>query len=71
MTIWKCFTARYAALFTLWPGSIVAAVPVCAEVLEQTLVYKGVPRAAVPDTPASDAETSADLPEDGDSFDGA
>ena len=44
---------------------------VCAEVLEQTLVYKGVPRAAVPDTPASDAETSADLPEDGDSFDGA
>ena len=42
-----------------------------AEVLEQTLVYKGVPRAAVPDTPASDAETSADLPEDGDSFDGA
>ena len=39
--------------------------------LEQTLVYKGVPRAAVPDTPASDAETSADLPEDGDSFNGA
>ena len=50
-------------------GSLSA--PVCAEVLEQTLVYKGVPRAAVPDTPASDAETSADLPEDGDSFDGA
>ena len=48
-----------------------AKAPVCAEVLEQTLVYKGVPRAAVPDTPASDAETSADLPEDGDSFDGA
>ena len=50
-------------------GSLSA--PVCAEVLEQTLVYKGIPRAAVPDTPASDAETSADLPEDGDSFDGA
>ena len=50
-------------------GSLSA--PVCAEVLEQTLVYKGVPRAAVPDAPASDAETSADLPEDGDSFDGA
>ena len=33
--------------------------------------HKGIPRAAVPDTPASDAETSADLPEDGDSFDGA
>ena len=50
-------------------GSLSA--PVCAEVLEQTLIYKGIPRAAVPDTPASDAETSADLPEDGDSFDGA
>ena len=50
-------------------GSLSA--PVCAEVLEQTLVYEGIPRAAVPDTPASDAETSADLPEDGDSFDGA
>ena len=49
-------------------GSLSA--PVCAEVLEQTLVYKGIPRAAVPD--ASSAEqTAADLPADGDSFDGA
>ena len=49
-------------------GSLSA--PVCAEVLEQTLVYKGVPRAAVePETPAE--ETAAPLPDDGDSFDGA
>ena len=50
-------------------GSLSA--PVCAEVLEQTLVYKGIPRAAVPEQPAPTAETAADLPEDGDSFDGA
>ena len=42
--------------------------PVCAEVLEQTLVYKGVPRAA--DTGSADAQAAA-LPADGDSFDGA
>ena len=47
-------------------GSLSA--PVCAEVLEQTLVYKGVPRAA--DTANADAQTAA-LPADGDSFDGA
>ena len=47
-------------------GSLSA--PVCAEVLEQTLVYKGVPRAA--DTGSTDAQASA-LPADGDSFDGA
>ena len=47
-------------------GSLSA--PVCAEVLEQTLVYKGVPRAA--DTGSADAPTAA-LPADGDSFDGA
>lgn len=47
-------------------GSLSA--PVCAEVLEQTLIYKGVPRAAV----SEDAtETFAELPADGDSFDGA
>ena len=45
-------------------GSLSA--PVCAEVLEQTLVYKGVPRAAV-DSPA---EQAAALPADGDSADG-
>lgn len=50
-------------------GSLSA--PVCAEVLEQTLVYRGVPRAAVETTPAETAETAADLPEDGDSFNGA
>ena len=49
-------------------GSLSA--PVCAEVLEQTLVYKGIPRAAVPDAAASEP-TAADLPSDGDSFDGA
>ena len=49
-------------------GSLSA--PVCAEVLEQTLVYRGVPRATeVP--AASTAETAADLPADGDSFYGA
>ena len=48
-------------------GSLSA--PVCAEVLEQTLVYKGIPRASLP--APSTTETSADLPEDGDSFDGA
>ena len=48
-------------------GSLSA--PVCAEVLEQTLVYRGVPRAT--EAPAaSTAETAADLPADGDSFDG-
>ena len=47
-------------------GSLSA--PVCAGVLEQTLIYKGVPRAAV-ETPAE--ETAASLPADGDSFDGA
>ena len=49
-------------------GSLSA--PVCAEVLEQTLVSKGIPRAAVPDASASEP-TAADLPADGDSFDGA
>ena len=47
-------------------GSLSA--PVCAEVLEQTLVYKGVPRAT--DTGSADAQAAA-LPADGDSFDGA
>ena len=47
-------------------GSLSA--PVCAEVLEQTLVYKGVPRAA--DSGSADAQATA-LPADGDSFDGA
>ena len=47
-------------------GSLSA--PVCAEVLEQTLVYKGIPRAA--DSGNADAQTAA-LPADGDSFDGA
>ena len=46
-------------------GSLSA--PVCAEVLEQTLVYKGIPRAAAEQPPK---ETSV-LPADGDSFDGA
>jgi len=45
-------------------GSLSA--PVCAEVLEQTLVYKGVPRAAA-DVPA---EQTTALPADGDSTDG-
>ena len=47
-------------------GSLSA--PVCAEVLEQTLVYKGVPRAT--DTGSADAQVAA-LSADGDSFDGA
>ena len=47
-------------------GSLSA--PVCAEVLEQTLVYRGVPRTS---TPAPAAATAAELPADGDSFDGA
>ena len=50
-------------------GSLSA--PVCAEVLEQTLVYKGVPRAVGPETDPDPAQTAADLPADGDSFDGA
>ena len=50
-------------------GSLSA--PVCAEVLEQTLVYRGVPRAAEPEANAGPAQTAADLPADGDSFDGA
>ena len=50
-------------------GSLSA--PVCAEVLEQTLVYKGVPRAVEPETDPEPAQTAADLPADGDSFDGA
>ena len=49
-------------------GSLSA--PVCAEVLEQTLVYKGVPRAVEPETDTDPAQTAADLPADGDSFDG-
>ena len=48
-------------------GSLSA--PVCAEVLEQTLVYKGVPRAAVEES--APAEEAAVLSADGDSFDGA
>ena len=47
-------------------GGTIAA-PVCAEVLEQALVYRGVPRAAVQE-PAE--ETAAELPPDGDSFTG-
>ena len=47
-------------------GSLSA--PVCAEVLEQTLVYKGIPRSAVPKV---DTGPAAALPADGDSFDGA
>lgn len=50
-------------------GSLSA--PVCAEVLEQTLVYKGFPRAAEPEADADSAQTAAELPADGDSFDGA
>ena len=50
-------------------GSLSA--PVCAEVLEQALVYKGIPRAAEPEADAGPAQTAADLPADGDSFDGA
>jgi stage V sporulation protein D (sporulation-specific penicillin-binding protein) len=50
---------------------------VCAEVLEQTLVYKGIPRAATGNGTASASEDAAaqlidilELPEDGDSADG-
>ncbi len=50
-------------------GSLSA--PVCAEVLEQTLMYKGIPRAAEPEADTGPAQTAADLPADGDSFDGA
>ena len=50
-------------------GSLSA--PVCAEVLEQTLVYKGVPRAPTEDEAQNTAETAAELPADGDSFYGA
>ena len=50
-------------------GSLSA--PVCAEVLEQTLVYRGVPRAAAAPSTTDTAETAAELPEDGDSFNGA
>lgn len=46
-------------------GSLSA--PVCAEVLEQILIYKGISRAAVSEDAA---ETFAELPADGDSFDG-
>ena len=48
-------------------GSLSA--PVCAEVLEQTLVYKGIPRTA--GSEALSVETAADLPADGDSRNGA
>ena len=44
--------------------------PVCAEVLEQTLVYKGVPRAVEPETDPDPAQTVRPAA-DGDSFDGA
>ena len=47
-------------------GSLSA--PVCAEVLEQTLVYRGVPRAAVPE--GQNTQPVVEIPEDGDSFDG-
>ena len=50
-------------------GSLSA--PVCAEVLEQTLVYKSVSRAVEPESDPDPAQTAADLPADGDSFDGA
>ena len=50
-------------------GSLSA--PVCAEVLEQTLVYKGVPRSPAEDEAQNTAETAAELPADGDSFYGA
>ena len=45
-------------------GGTIAA-PVCAEVLEQALVYRGVPRTAVSAAPAL-----AELPSDGDSLSG-
>ena len=49
-------------------GSLSA--PVCAEVLEQTLVYKGIPRTEVSASSSPAAQTAADLPPDGDSFNG-
>ena len=49
-------------------GSLSA--PVCAEVLEQTLVYKGIPRTESIASPSPAAQTFADLPADGDSFNG-
>lgn len=50
-------------------GSLSA--PVCAEVLEQTLVYKGIPRAPVTPEQASEAAARMpDLPLDGDTPDG-
>ena len=45
-------------------GGTISA-PVCAEVLEQALVHRGVPRAAAPQ-PAAPA--LAELPPDGDTF---
>ena len=48
-------------------GSLSA--PVCAEVLEQTLVLRGIPRAST--APPASSAAAAELPEDGDSFDGA
>ena len=48
-------------------GSLSA--PVCAEVLEQTLVLRGIPRTST--APPASSAAAADLPEDGDSFDGA
>ena len=50
-------------------GSLSA--PVCAEVLEQTLVYKGVPRAPEAGNADSSAQAAAELPADGDTFYGA
>jgi stage V sporulation protein D (sporulation-specific penicillin-binding protein) len=53
-------------------GSLSA--PVCAEVLEQTLVYKGIPRAALDNSSSSEGAAALselfELPEDGDSTDG-
>ena len=47
-------------------GSLSA--PVCAEVLEQTLVYRACP--GPPSRRAEPAQTVLEVPEDGDSFDG-
>ena len=44
-------------------GGTISA-PVCAEVLEQALVYRGVPRAVQPEADAAPA--AAELPPDGD-----
>ena len=49
-----------------WTAGGSLSAPVCAEVLEQTLVYKGVPRAAADVL----AEQTTALPADGDSTDG-